>query len=120
MSTKVVVQAHAEFVSVELDVAAADVVAIGKRMHAMNPEARMDGYNWDVFFLRYLEINYPELSSGLERDPEVNIYLALYKNNVLGNKQAGKLEFVINRLIANPDEIYAYMEEDGDGVEWID
>lgn len=119
MSTQAVIATHAHFVSVELNIEAADVQTVGEKMQAINQEADMNGYNWDAFFDRYLAIVHPEMREGLERDPEINIYLALYENTAEGNRKAERLALILNRLIANPERIYAYMREDGDGVEWV-
>lgn len=118
MSTKAVIEAHADFVSIELNVLAADIVAIGAQMQAINPEAKMHGYNWEVFMDRYLQMTFAELRTDMECDSEAGLYLALYPNTPLGNKMANVLAAIINKLIANPEMLYDYMREDGDGVEW--
>jgi hypothetical protein len=118
MSTQAIKTPHADFVSVELNIEAPDVIAIARKMHSMNPEAIMNSYNWDAFIDRYLSMKYPEVREGLQRDPEDGNYVGLYDNNALGNKKAQVLVAILNKLIADPDQIYAYMEEDGDGVEW--
>ena len=119
MSTKAIKAAHAHFVSIELDVEAPDVTAIGKRMREINDEAAMHGYNWAAFIDHYLAVKYPEMRGGLECDPDAGIYLGLYENNELGNKKADILVKILNFLIAKPEEAYAFLEEEGDGVEWV-
>ncbi len=118
MSTKAVKMPHAHFVSVELNVLEPDVVEIGKQMLRINPEAYMSGMNWDVFIDHYLAVKYPEMRTEMERDPEVGTYLALYRNDELGNKKADILVKILNHLITKPAEIYGFLEEEGDGVEW--
>lgn len=98
---------------------APDITAIGVKMLAINPEAYMSGFNWDAFMDHFLGVKYPEMRMDMERDPETGLYLALYRNNPVGNKQAEILVKILNHLIANPAEIYAFLEEEGDAVEWI-
>lgn len=119
MSTKATAIQHADFVSVNLDVVAPDLLTIGVQMRQINPEALMNGYNWDAFIDRYLAMNYPIMREGLDRDPEPGTYVGLYANDALGNKKADTLVKILNDLIAKPEKIYAYMQEDGDGVEWV-
>ena len=119
MSTQAVLATHAHFVSVELNIEAPDVQAIGDKMQTINQEADMNGFNWDAFMDRYLAMTYPEMREGLERDPEINIYLGLYENTEIGNKKARILAAILNKLISKPEIIYDYLREDGDGVEWI-
>jgi len=119
MSTRAVKEAHADFVSVELNIQAPDVLVIGAQMRNINPEAVMTGYNWSAFIDRYLAIKYPEMLDGLVRDPEAGHYLGLYQNDAVGNKKADILVKILNYFIAKPEDVYAYMEEDGDGVEWV-
>ncbi len=118
MSTTTAIAAHADFVSVELNIEAPDVMAIGGKMQEMNPEAYMNGYNWDAFIDHYLKVRHDFMLTGKQSDPEAGAYLALYPNDELGNKMALKLGQLLNHLIAKPELIYAFMEEEGDGVEW--
>jgi hypothetical protein len=119
MSTRAVKETHAHFVSVELDITAPDVLSIGAQMQKIDAEAVMNGYNWSAFIDRYLAMKFPEMLDGLERDPEAGHYLALYENNDLGNKKADILVKILNYFIAKPQDVYAFMQEESDGVEWI-
>ncbi len=118
MSTQANKIPHADYVSIYLDIEAPDIAAIGSRMQEINGEAYMNGYNWDAFIDRYLAIKHPEMRPDLERDPEAGTYVGLYENNAAGNKKADRLVEILNHLMANPEEIYAFLHEEGDGVEW--
>lgn len=95
-----------------------EVLEIDKQMQKINKLAYMDGHNWAAFFNHYLKMNYPELLDGLEVDPEAGTYAFLYMHNEKNLKKTEKFIFVINDLVAHPEEIYNFMKAEGDKIQW--
>lgn len=92
--------------------------AIGEKMNEVCEEAYMNGYNWEAFFNYYLEKNAPELLEGLGTDPEANMYVAYYDLSPENEKKAQKFSDIIIHLIENEEELYSFVREYGDEIEW--
>jgi len=107
---------HEEQTSVYFNIEASEVMGLGEKMEAANPQAYMNGYNWEAFLNHYLQTNYPELLEGLETDPEAGTYVAVYDN--ADAEKADKLVGVIKGLLEKPDDVVVYVEEHGEEIEW--
>lgn len=92
--------------------------AAGEKMYAANPEAYMNGYNWDALFNYYLAKHAPEVLEGLESDPEAGSYAAYYAPTEENWKKARKFQDIIVSLIENEDELCRIVREEGDSIEW--
>lgn len=93
--------------------------AIGEKMNELVEDAYMNGYNWAAFFNAYLEENAPEILEVLEEDPEAGMYSA-YINEVNENTKALAQKFgdMIEHLMENEEEIYDFLEEHAETIEW--
>ncbi len=93
--------------------------AIGEKMNELVEEAYMNGYNWAAFFHTYLEENAPEILEVLEEDPEAGMY-SVYINEVNENTKALAKRFgdIIEHLVENEEEIYQFLEEHSESIEW--
>jgi hypothetical protein len=107
---------HDDQTSVYFNIEADKVLAIGQKMEAINDQAYMNGYNWEAFLNRYLQINHPEVLDGLDTDPEAGTYVALFDKS--DSDKADKFVGIINKLVNNPDEIYNFLKAHGDDIEW--
>ncbi len=116
MNNFATLQEHDDQASVYFNIEADEVMAIGDQMAAINEQAYMNGYNWEAFLNRYLQVNHPELLEGLDTDPEAGTYVALYDN--ADRDKASRLAGVINGLIHSPDAIYRFLKENGGEIEW--
>lgn len=107
---------HDDQVSVYFNIEADEIMAIGEKMEAINDQAYMNGYNWEAFLNYYLQTYQPELLNGLDTDSEAGTYVALYGKT--DSDKADKLIGVINGLVNNPDEIYSFLKDRGNDIEW--
>lgn len=94
------------------------IMAIGEKLNAINENAYMNGYNWEVLINYYLEKTNSDLLDGLDTDPEAGMYVAFYESNKKNETKADKLITLIENLIENESELYAFVEKYGDDIEW--
>ena len=92
--------------------------AIGEKMNEICEEAYMNGYNWESFFNCYLKMNAPELLEGLGTDPEADMYAAYYDLTPENEIKAQKFAEIITHLVENEEEIYSFVRDHGDEIEW--
>ncbi|RZJ48841.1 MAG: hypothetical protein EOO44_19440 [Flavobacterium sp.] len=116
MSNHATKMEHEHQVSVYVNVETDKLMEIGKEMETINEDAYMNGYNWEAFLNHFLQINHPELLEGLDTDSEAGTYVALYDN--VDSEKADKLTAIINNLINEPEKIYAFLNENGEDIEW--
>lgn len=107
---------HEDSVAVIFNIESDEVMAIGEIMASMHDEAYMNGYNWEAYLNYYLKSNHPDLLEGLEGDPEAGCYVGIY--NTDSESKADQLVAIINNLISNPEEIYSFLREKGEEIEW--
>ena len=106
-------------ISVTFYIENAEILAIGDKMNAINEEAYMNGYNWEAFLNYYLSEHAPDILEGLETDPEAGMYAAYYDELTPENEaKAERFAEIIRQLIANEDELYRIVREEGDEIEW--
>ncbi len=95
-----------------------EIMKIGSKMNEINEEAYMNGYNWSAFFETYLEKNHPHILEGLEDDSEAGMYCGYYNISDENEKKAIEFEKVINLLVENEEQIYKFIEEYGEEINW--
>lgn len=105
-------------ISITFNIEDEKVMAIGEKMNEINDEAYMNGYNWEAFFNYYLEKNAPELTDGMDTDPEAGMYCAYYDLTPENEVKAQKFAEIIYSLIDNEEELYRIVREDGGSIEW--
>lgn len=118
MSDFINVTSGEEYISFAFYIENKKIMEIGAEMEKINPEAYMNGYNWEAFLNYYLEKNAPEVLEGMDPDPEAGTYAVYYEMSPENSEKAGKLEEIIEYLIENPDDIYEILREHGDEIEW--
>ncbi|HEY8780883.1 MAG TPA: Imm51 family immunity protein [Mucilaginibacter sp.] len=94
------------------------IMEIGKKMNEINEMAYMNGYNWEAFLKRYLQINHPDILGNMESDHEAGMYAAYFESNPENEKRADKLVEIIKRLVENENEIYKFVTIEGGAIEW--
>ena len=94
------------------------IMQIREKIEAINEEAYMNGYNWEIFFNYYLEKNAPDVLEEMESDPEADMYAAYYPLTPANELRAQKFVEIIQSLIENEEELYRVMKEEGDKIEW--
>ena len=92
--------------------------AIGEKMHAINENAYMNGYNWDALFNYYLAKHAPDVLEDMESDPEAGSYAAQYPLTPKNDVRAEKFAEIIRSLIENEEELYRIVREEGAEIEW--
>lgn len=107
-----------EYISLNFFIENEKIMNIGARMEKINPEAYMNGYNWEAFLNYYLEKNVPEILEGMDSDPESAMYAVYYDNTAENSEKTAKLAEIIEYLIENPNDIYEILLEHGDEIEW--
>ncbi len=107
-----------EYISLNFFIENKKIMNIGARMEKINPEAYMNGYNWEAFLNYYLEKNVPEILEGMDSDPESAMYAVYYDNTAENSEKTAKLAEIIEYLIENPNDIYEILLEHGDEIEW--
>ena len=106
-------------ITVTLDVENEDVMAIGDRMNEICDQAYMNGYNWEAFLNSYLEENAPEIADAIETDPEAGMYSAHFSGNDEETKALAKsFRELLEKLLDNEEEIYEFLRENADDIEW--
>lgn len=93
-------------------------LAIGDRMNEINECAYMNGYNWDAFLSAYLEEHAPDIAESIESDPEAGSYVAYFDENAENREKALRFADIISGLIENEEEIFSFLREHGDEIEW--
>ncbi len=94
------------------------IMAIGRNIEKINPDAFMNGYNWEAFFNYYLEKYSPDVLENMDSDPEAGTYVVYYENTPENNVKVKKFAEIIEYLIENPDDIYEIVRQHGDEIEW--
>lgn len=107
-----------EYISLNFFIENEKIADIGAEMERINPEAYMNGYNWEAFLNYYLEKNVPEILVGMDSDPEARMYAVYYDNNEENIEKIVRLAEVIEYLIENPEDIYEIVSKHGDEIEW--
>lgn len=107
-----------EYISLNFFIENEEIAAIGAKMEKINPEAYMNGYNWEAFLNYYFEKNAPEVLEGMDSDPEAGMYVVYYDNTADNTGKAGKLAEIIRYLVGNPEDIYEIVRKHSDEIEW--
>lgn len=95
-----------------------NIMEIGSKIEKINPDAYMNGYNWEAFFNYYLEKQSPDILEDMDSDPEAGTYVVYYENTPDNLVKVNKFAEIIEYLIENPDDIYEIVREHGDEIEW--
>ncbi len=108
-----------DYIAVSFDAGDEKIMAIGTKMQEMCEAAYMNGYNWEAFINAYLEQNAPDILEELDSDPEAEIY-SVYINDIgdAGKAAAERLKKILDDLFDNEDEIYGFLEQYADEIEW--
>lgn len=105
-------------VSVEFDLEDNRIFELGERINAEYEAAYMNGYNWAAFLRAYLSIYRPSLLELLEEDPEVGCYYVSYPLSEKSKEKARELKNIIIYLVENEDEMFNFIGEHIDNIEW--
>ena len=106
-------------ISISLYVEYEEVTKLGEAMEQANPDAYMNGYNWEMFLDKYLEYNAPEILDVIDPDSEAGMYAAYIEDvNDETKALAEKFGEIIESLIENNDLALDFLEEHGDEIEW--
>lgn len=95
-----------------------NIMEIGRNIEKINPDAYMNGYNWEAFLNYYLERQSPDVLEDMDSDPEAGTYVAYYENTPENSVKVNKFAEIIKYLIETPDDIYEIVREHGDEIEW--
>ncbi|MCR4690644.1 MAG: immunity 51 family protein [Lachnospiraceae bacterium] len=119
MEDRVRLQELDDCIALSFDAGDEKIMAIGSKMQEMCEAAYMNGYNWEAFINAYLEQNAPDILEELDSDPEAEMY-SVYINDTgdAGKAVAEKLKKMLDELFDNEDEIYAFLEQNSDDIEW--
>ena len=118
MSDYLQVSVDAEFFTVSFDVGDENIMELGERITTACPDAYMNGYGWDVLLRSYMAHYAPNLLRGLETDPEAGMFAAYYENVPENEEKAQALAELIQDLTEQESDIFDFLEEFGDEVEW--
>lgn len=95
------------------------ILEIGDEMNEMVEDAYMNGYNWDAFLHFYFAENAPDILEGMNTDSEAGTYVAYYeKGNAENEEKAIRFAEIIISLIENKQELFRFLHERGDCIEW--
>ena len=94
------------------------MIALGQKMEAANPEAYMNGYNWEAFFNYYLGKYSPDILEGMGTDPEADMYVALWPLSPENEARAAKFVEIIRGLVENESELIRIVQEEGGEIQW--
>lgn len=105
-------------ITIVLQVESNYVMTIGDALQKLHEYAYMNGYNWDAVLSHYLEKHHPELTEGLDRDPEAGSYAMHYPNEVGYIPHAQALEQVIRSLLQDKERLSAFVQAEGNHIPW--
>jgi hypothetical protein len=105
-------------ISVVFNIERDNIIAIGEKMNEINSEAYMNGYNWEAFFNYYLPKYAPDVTEGMDTDPEAGTYVAYYEFTPENEARAEKFVSIITELIENEEKLYRIVREEGGNIEW--
>lgn len=108
-----------DYIAVSLYLEYDEPMKLGQMMEKAEPNAYMNGENWNAFLNKYLEYNAPEILDVLDPDPEAGMYSA-YINDVNEETKvlAQKFARIIEHLIEDEDAALNFLEEHADEIEW--
>lgn len=108
-----------DYIAVTLYVEHDEPMMLGEMMEKAEPNAYMNGENWNAFLNKYLEYNAPEILDVLDPDPEAGMYSA-YINDVNEETKALAQKFaeIIEHLIEDEDAALDFLEAYADEIEW--
>lgn len=89
-----------------------------EKMNEINEYAYMNGYNWEAFLNCYLAKKEPGLLEGMKTDPEAEMYVAYYDFTPKNEQKAKRVGEIIVSLIENEEELYQFLRDNGDEIEW--
>lgn len=95
-----------------------EILKIGAEIEKINPDAYMNGYNWEAFLNYYLKKQSPDVLHNMDSDPEASMYTVYYENTEENSGKVKKFAEIIEYLIENPDDIYEIVREHGEEIEW--
>lgn len=94
-------------ISVSLDAGNEKVFAIGEKIHEIDNDAYMSGYNWERLFDYYFEKNEPELLEGIDYNTEAETFVARYFIKTEETvKKINRIAEIIRYFIENEEELY--------------
>ena len=105
-------------VTVYLSAEDTEILAIGDKMYAMQPEAYMNGYNWEAFMLYYCGKMDPDALKGISTDSEAGTFVAYYPLSAENEARAARFAKLINDLIDDEERLFALLKTDGHLVHW--
>ena len=94
-----------------------EIMQIGEELEQINENAYMNGENWAALIECYLENNAPEILEGYESDPEAGMYAAYFEGDDAA-ENAEKLAEIIDDLVSNKEELFDFVREHGEEIEW--
>ena len=94
------------------------VLGIGDKMNEIDEYAYMNGYNWEAFLNCYFAKKEPALLEGMKTDPEAEMYVAYYDFTPENEQKAKRVGDIIVSLIENEEELYQFLRDNGDEIEW--
>ncbi|MDE5558751.1 MAG: immunity 51 family protein [Ruminococcus sp.] len=118
MSEYLSVYSDNESISITFYIDNENILKIGAEIEKINPDAYMNGYNWEAFLNYYLEKQSPDVLINMDSDPEADMYTVYYENTEKNSGKVKKLAAIIEYLIENPDDIYEIVREHGGEIEW--
>ncbi len=118
MSEYLDVNSDSENISLVFYIDNKKIMQIGNNIEKINPDAYMNGYNWEAFFYYYLKNQSPDVLENMDSDPESGMYVVYYENTPENAVKVNKFQEIINYLIQNPDDIYEIVREHGKEIDW--
>ncbi len=109
---------ESDSIAISVDIGDEDILRIGNRLNEICDEAYMNGYNWEALLNAFLTENAPELLEDLESDSEAELYSACYTPCDKNRVKAHQLATLISTLTEQPDQLYHFVETNGDEIEW--
>lgn len=118
MDNIVEIDQNDEIISVMFYIEEDEVMEIGEKLHEIDENAYMNGYNWEAVLNAYMEINAPDILDVIDSDPEAGMYAAYFENTEEGVAAAHQLADIINTLVSDPKKLYSFVQEHSEDIEW--
>ncbi len=118
MSEYVTIMEDQDSIILTLYVESEELMEIGEMLREINPNAYMNGENWNILLDAYLEANAPYLLDDMDSDPEAGLYTAIYPLNKENRKKAEQFKDLLMSFVAEPGILCEFVSERGRMIDW--
>lgn len=118
MSDYITIFTYRNKVSLLLQASDEKIMTLGEKLEALCPNAYMNGYNWEALLQYYLEKNDPDILTGMDSDPEADMYEGHWPLTPENEARANRFADIIRSLVEQEEELCRFVKEYCEEIEW--